>query len=60
MLLKLSVKIIRISLKTENNSFLISIGGITGTFLPLAKDFKTGQYFLALVLGLTNFAATLL
>ena len=34
--------------------------GITGTFLPLVKVFKIDQYVLALVLGLTNFAANLL
>ena len=39
---------------------LIIIKLITGTFLPLAKVFKIDQYVLALVLGLTNFAANLL
>ena len=45
------------ALKLEINSPLISNGGMTGTFLPLAKVFKIDQYVLALVLGLTNFAA---
>ena len=42
------------------NSLLISNGGITGTFLTLAKVFKIDQYGLAVVLGLTYFAANLL
>ena len=54
-----SVEVISFSPKIRN-SLLISNGGITGTFLPLAKVFKIDQYVLALVLGLTNFAANLL
>ena len=42
------------------NSLLISYVGITGTFLPLAKVSKIDQYVLALVVGLTSFAAKLL
>ena len=60
MLVKESVEIISFSLKIRNKFILISNGGITGTFLPLAKVFKIDLYVLALLLRLTNFAANLL
>ena len=55
--LKNLLKYLASVLKLEINSLLISNGGITGTFVPLAKVFKIDQYVLVLVLGLTNFAA---
>ena len=58
--LKNLLKQFALALKLEINSLLISNGGITGTFLPLAKVLKIDQYVLALVLGLTNFATNLL
>ena len=49
--LKNLLKLLALVLKLAINSLLISNGGITGTFLPLAKVFKIDQYVLAVVLG---------
>ena len=50
--LKHLLKQLALVLKLETNLLLISNGGVTGTFLSLAKVFK-------MVLRLTNFAANL-